>query len=204
MACSTRWFRGRHEYDHADGARVHYYVCANGNRIEVPCPVAWEYADALTKRIKQIDMKNKKYKVEIPKGYEVNRSYTTKTINHTISTTVVFESIKKELPKTWEEYLSIENKCRPSISNLIVPPKYSEAFKSLGKLIELRDHYNDGWVPDWTNQCQEKYIIHIGGKIIETRRYFTSQTVLAFKTEKLRDEFLSNFRELISTAKPLL
>ena len=152
-------------------------------------------------------MKFKKHKVKIPKGYILVNESKTK-IDGFMTITLGLEPIsmeqpKKDLPETWEEYLSIENKCRPSISNLIVPPKYSMAFKSLARLIELRDHYNDGWEPDWRLDSG-KYIIYITSNSISAICLSNTAHVLAFKTEELRDEFLSNFRDLIEIAKHLL
>ena len=160
-----------------------------------------EYVNHLDKRIKQIDMKNKKYKVEIPEGYEVNRSFTTKTVNKEISTTVVFEPIKKELPKTWEEYCELEEVIIPH--QLSIVSKYRKEISALSKLLELRDHYNDGWEPNWNN-CSNKYcIFNRAGTIMDITEGVICH-VLVFKTDKLRAEFISNFAQLIETAKSLL
>lgn len=68
----------------------------------------------------------KKCKVQIPEEYEFV-THEVKADGDELRVSKIYRKKEKELPKTWEEFLSIENKCRPSISNLIVPPKYSEA-----------------------------------------------------------------------------
>ena len=156
-------------------------------------------------------MKNKKYKVEIPEGYEVietvehryREAFPNDSNEHITHITVNLKKSKKELPKSWEEYLRIENKCRPTIGNLIIRPKYQEAFKALGKLIELRDHYNDGWEPDWKNEDIKYHIFYRNDKIVTGESRHENE-VLSFKSKEIRNEFFSNFRELIQTAKPLL
>ena len=143
----------------------------------------------------------KKYKVEIPEGYEVNRAFTGDYCGEFISTTVVFKPIKKELPKTWEEYRDA-NQIHQWLEDWASIP---EKHKALGKLEILRDHYNDGWIPDWKNEYQPKYGISILNEYAIIDKYNLFSVVLSFKTPELRDEFLSNFRDnLIEEAKPLL
>lgn len=71
-------------------------------------------------------------------------------------------------------------------------------------LIQLRDCYNGYWEPDWKNEYEKKYVIVICRGEAESFRFETSNKVLAFKTEELRDQFLENFRDLIEIAKPLI
>lgn len=144
-------------------------------------------------------MKKKKYKVEIPEGYRVTREiWPTKNNDKVV---IKFESIKKDLPKTWAEFYNMEeNKLKGQIE--VTGPMHYE-FTALWKLILLRDHYNDGWKPDWTNNSS-KYIIYIDSLIISIAHVTRDNHVLVFKTIELRTEFLSNFAQLINEAKPLL
>jgi hypothetical protein len=146
----------------------------------------------------------KKYKVEIPKGYEVANEYSKLDNKENKSIVIELKVIKKELPKTWAEYLRTTNKCYPSINHIRVPLEYNEAFEALGSLIELRDHYNDGWKPDWTDENQDKWCLRPLRKTIETINFNITPRVLSFKNKSLAKEFLSNFAQLIETAKPLL
>lgn len=149
-------------------------------------------------------MNKNKHKILIPEGYEVDRAFDANTTDEGKTTTIVFKKVKKELPKTWEGYLRTTNKCYPSINHIRVPLEYNEAFEALGRLIELRDHYNDGWEPDWINSSR-KYVIYIHiDKISAIDNDAFRSHVLAFKSYELRNEFLSNFAQLINEAKPLL
>ena len=106
---------------------------------------------------------------------------------------------KKELPKTWEEY-TVTNDYPAWLYDKDVPDRY----KALGKLEILRDVYNDGWVPDWGNYYLDKYcIVNKAGTIMDVIEGPICHT-LAFKSAKVRGKFLSNFRDLIKQAKPLL
>ena len=165
----------------------------------------------------------KKHKVEIPEGYEVDRIINTVPSNSIMEEqedkiTVYLRPIKKQLPKTWEEYnynkhsgfiarydgsVGIFNNIdNPDI--LSWPSKeLALADRALRQLVRLRDHYNDGWEPDWTDY-HNKYVLCIDRDCIVKTHMIEESYVLAFKTPDLRDDFLFNFRELIETAKPLL
>lgn len=129
----------------------------------------------------------------------------------------VAKAIRLKLPTKWEE-VSHYSGCltdgifystmpiRPSITNMVAWPtrEYAKASIALCKLIRLRDIYNDGWIPDWSNPSKEKYNIYFYANKIECGIACWSQRVLSFKSEELRDEFLKNFKELIEEAKLLL
>ena len=81
--------------------------------------------------------------------------------------------------------------------------RYAEAMLALCQLIQLRDCYNEGWQPNWEN-ISIKYKIEFYSNEPVTRTGSSSHRILTFKTEKLRDKFLKNFKDLIEIAKPLL
>ncbi len=88
--------------------------------------------------------------------------------------------------------------------NLLPDKRTAEAMLALCQLIQLRDCYNDGWKPDWTDVKESKFaIVNSNEKIIPVE-YFSNNHILAFKTKELRGEFLNNFKDLIEIAKPLL
>ncbi|MCH8067830.1 MAG: hypothetical protein IID16_00955 [Candidatus Marinimicrobia bacterium] len=140
----------------------------------------------------------KKHKVKIPEGYEIENTSTTAPPT---SITINLKPIKKELPKTWKEFINIKGRfhCNLQTKSNCLPNE----FTALYKLTKLRDYYNDKWEPDWTNN-QAEYTIHICDNAIQKGSIRNESHVLAFKNPDLRDEFLSNFRDLIETAKPLL
>lgn len=74
---------------------------------------------------------------------------------------------------------------------------------ALCQLIQLRDCYNDGWVPDWTRN-DTKYTIHVTKNILVGGTNTFVSSILVFKTEEIRNKFLNNFKDLIKVAKPLL
>lgn len=160
----------------------------------------------------------KEVKISIPKGYVIDKENST------------FECIKfkkANFPKTWKEFCKMypakddevfidsnskiqelriwEERRDPLVdANLLPNKEYAEAMLALCQLIQLRDYYNEGWQPDWTDRTQSKYciIIYNNGTDFHTSCYISH--ILAFKTEKIRNEFLSNFKDIIEKAKILL
>lgn len=157
-----------------------------------------------------------KQTIEIPQGYKLVQ----------ISDTEY--RIQKEeriLPKTWKEFcelrpLTKEEECFINTGSSILPnpgklrdpdrdanmlpsKDVAEAVLALCQLIQLRDYYNDGWKPDWNNGAFDKYVILFEDEKINTSTQCCNCRVLVFKTEKLRDEFLKNFKDLIFKLKAL-
>lgn len=159
----------------------------------------------------------KEVKITPPEGYEVDKE------NSTFEC-IKFKPIRPQLPKTWEEFCElcpaqegeayINNAGRVSRfstgyrnfstdKNVLPSEKYAEAMLALCQLIQLRDCYNDGWKPDWQSK-KFKYVLYPKHGIMHFGANDTISRILVFKTEKLRNEFLKNFKDLIETAKPLL
>lgn len=161
-----------------------------------------------------------------PHGYEVEKA--------DIVDGKVFVTLKAkemQLPKTWEEFceLNPRNENEFHISSLstilresedelhewdreikadrnVLPNRETaEAVLALCQLIQLRDCYNDGWVPIWKGFCEKKYLIQFIDNELSAINTDTnaSNSMLYFKTEELRDQFLENFRDLIEKLKPL-
>lgn len=155
-------------------------------------------------------------KINIPEGYTIDEEHST------------FECIKfkrKGLPKTWEEFcdnnpikkeeffidagciISKLNKGRQrrpkGDANVLPNKKYAEAMIALCQLIQLRDCYNEGWQPDWKT-FEAKYCICIEQNIVQLKMGYGISCLLAFKTQKIRDEFCINFKDIIEKAKILL
>ena len=138
---------------------------------------------------------------------------------------VVFENIKPQLPKTWEEFCKLnptinteyffDNNCdltpagkgtrREENDRNILPSKQAaEAHLAYIQLHQLRDVWREGWLPDWNDGRQNKYaIISFEDKYEITELNFSSR-FLAFQDEKTANEFLTNFRELIEQAGDLI
>ena len=160
----------------------------------------------------------KEVKITPPEGYEVDKE------NSTFEC-IKFKRIKKVLPKTWEEFCETHpiqegeayinnismldlinhgNRDARTDRNILPSEEMAKAMCALCQLIQLRDCYNDGWFPNWSNIFEEKQCIEISKDEIAINSHEILSRVLAFKSEKLRDEFLENFKDLIETAKPLL
>lgn len=156
-------------------------------------------------------METKEFKIQAPEGYEIDKGNST------------FEKIvfkRKELPKSWEDLMTVKGYCVSTYSKIedcseefytykenknIFPTKEeAEACLALAQLCQLRDRYNDGWKPDWEYEEEVKFNIFYSRNSIVKSTCYMSNTVLVFKTEELRDKFLENFRDLIEVAKPLL
>jgi hypothetical protein len=127
------------------------------------------------------------------------------------------ELAKKELPKSWDAlegirgyYVDVNSTILESYGatkfrnrNLFATKEQAEASIALAQLSQLLAVYNDGWVPDWSD-AEYKYIIKFADNEIYIEFFQSNQHFLSFKTAELRDEFLTNFKDLILTAKPLL
>ena len=142
---------------------------------------------------------------------------------------VIFENIKPQLPKTWEEYVTFhfpvdkfpENhyvcaetslfSCHTTNSdyesvlqtkNILTSDKTIKQHLALMQLHQLRDCYRQGWEPDWNGYS--KYVI-----VKDRGKYdvFTSNWAsrfLTFQDTETAKEFLTNFRELIEQAGDLI
>ena len=156
-------------------------------------------------------METKEMKIQVPQGYEIDKE------NSTFEK-IVFKKVERELPKSWEDlkilngyYVKDSSKVDLFKSyttdeynkNVFPTKEEAEACLALAQLCQLRDRYNDGWKPNWIDGT-EKHSIYFYSDEIYSSYIYQTQKILTFKTRKLRDQFLENFRGLIETAKPLL
>ena len=139
---------------------------------------------------------------------------------------VIFEDIKPQLPKTWEEFCNmkkpdkseafIDNNSRcieleesveireyQEDKNLLPSKKAAEQHLALMQLHQLRDCYRQGWKPDYEDY--NKYVIFKN----RDNKYdvFTNCwgiRFLTFQDLERAHEFLTNFRDLIEKAGDLI
>ena len=137
---------------------------------------------------------------------------------------VIFEDIKPQFPKTWEEFCEQNaikrSECYLDISSCIInmwdgkrdissdrnvlPSKEAtEAHLALMQLHQLRDCYREGWEPDWNNDCNKYIIVKNRDKYVVFGGNWTNQ-FLSFQDKERAEEFLDNFRELIEQAGDLI
>ena len=139
---------------------------------------------------------------------------------------VVFEDLKPNLPKTWEEFCEqnevkggecyigntscvvevLKGNCfhrRKTHDRNILPNKKSaEQHLVLMQLHQLRDCYRQGWIPT-LNKTSFGIIRRIEGDL-EVEKFIFSSRFLSFQYEKIAKEFLDNFRDLIEQAGDLI
>ena len=137
---------------------------------------------------------------------------------------VVFEDIKPQFPKTWEEFCEQNaikrSECYLDTSSCIIdmwdgkrdissdrnvlPSKEAtEAHLALMQLHQLRDCYREGWKPDWNNDCNKYIIVKNRDKYVVFGGNWTNQ-FLSFQDRERAEEFLTNFRDLIEKAGDLI
>lgn len=141
---------------------------------------------------------------------------------------MVFEDIKPQLPKTWEEFCithdikmgeyfigetgkifnSNTGKRIPDISKTLLPSKgAAEAHLALMQLHQLRDCYREGWLPNGLSDVHgiEMYYDLSNGVVkLRVIKCHIISKFLSFQTEERAKKFLTNFRELIEEAGDLI
>ena len=147
----------------------------------------------------------KELKIEIPKGYEIDKEKST-------FEKIVFKKIDNR-PKTWEEYCELTKGIPSFYSTLngVDTNKYSgeynefttkeraEQFIALGKLIQLRDYWVKGYDTFsyivWSDNCSIVYVCYWAG---------VTPYPLTFPTKEMAEEFKDCFEDLIKQAYPLV
>ena len=134
---------------------------------------------------------------------------------------------KKKLPKTWEEFCKnyprkkdeayfdmgsqicifsqdYEYRTEDTDKDIMPSKQAAEAHLALMQLHQLRDAWREGWVPDWNDGGQKKYVIAYDKGEFEIWQYHTVSRFLAFQDEKRADEFKDCFIDLIKQAGDLV
>ena len=138
---------------------------------------------------------------------------------------IIFEDIVQKLPETWEEFcklypikeeeyyielnsiptkISIGERFDHDDKNVLPSKQAAEAHLALMQLHQLRDCYRQGWKPDWSNNCQEKYCIEFSDYQYKVFKYFVSCRFLSFQSQKIAEKFLMCFKNLIKQAEDLI
>ena len=191
------------------------YVCYEGFGWYCLYTRLQTYTEITTEQFKQLvlkegNMEQKEIKIQIPEGYEIDKEKST-------FEKIVFKAKVKELPKSWKELEHVNGFYVNSNSNVclgtsmtvdssrnIWPTKeYAEASIALAQLLQLRKVYNAGWEPNW-NGGSFIFTISNFGNTFSLESCLSMTGVLSFKTKGLAQQFLTNFKDLIEIAKPLL
>ena len=119
------------------------------------------------------------------------------------------EELGVKLPSTFEEYLEWCKKWAIKVDAVDYIDKNPQ-IDALKKLILLRDFYNNGWKPDWSDHLVSKYAIkrtynREEGICLPIVSYTCDpQSFLVFNSNKNANEFFDNFRDLIEQAGDLI
>lgn len=123
------------------------------------------------------------------------------------------ELTKKELPKTWEEYIKYWAKRRKGVrlsdmteielDKIEFTNSFLYAHNALTQLHLLRDCYRQGWIPNW-NDGTIKHCIKAKGRAIYLYTSQQTNQFLSFQAKDVADEFINNFSDLIRQAADLI
>lgn len=153
----------------------------------------------------------KELKINIPKGYEIDKEKST-------FENIVFKEINK-LPSSWKNLEHMggyyvnpgsstthykSSYCIARLKSTFKTREQAEASIALAQLSQLRDVYRQGWEPDWNNEYEEKYCVVFKRNDILVLDYLCLNHFLSFQDKETAELFLENFRDLIDKAKPLM
>lgn len=171
-------------------------------------------------------MEEKKLKINIPEGYEIDKEKST-------FEEIIFKKIEDplaKLPKTWEEYCKQTIGCKSYFHSSYLKPYIKESlfdgvycefsteervkqYVALGKLLQLRDYWVSNWKDDSNNFVKQNFlknfvavIYHFDGEIVNTNvsKKRSSNYSLTFPTREIAQKFIECFKDLINEAYPLI
>ena len=135
------------------------------------------------------------------------------------------EIIKNALPNTWEEFCKMYpvkddewyigtnshiirmfqgKRYSLHCCNILPSQQAAKAHLALMQLHQLRDCYRQGWLPDWENSYQRKWIIFLVQNEWKIAPNVFSNRFLSFQSEEIAEKFFNNFKGLIETAGDLI
>ena len=149
---------------------------------------------------------NQEIEFNIPEGYVIDSSKSTEN-------KIVCKPIEPQYPKLWEDvfwakpisgfdiklYNSDIRSATSREKALFKTKKQAESSLAYAQLTQLMalPCYNGYWIPNWDDPNQEKYCITRMKYDIVKLDYSGYFSFLAFKSEKVRDEFFNNHMDLI-------
>ena len=152
---------------------------------------------------------NQEIEFNIPEGYVIDNSKSTEN-------KIVCKKIEPKYPKSWNEAFISEvikgyyvegcsightshNKCTIEDRYIFKAEKQAASTLAYAQLTQLMalPCYNGDWTPNWDDPNQEKYCIKRMKYEIVKLDYSGYFSFLAFKSEKVRDEFYHNHMDLI-------
>ena len=126
------------------------------------------------------------------------------------------ELIGDRLPKTWDEYCAkhgeVGDRIKASLNTAYMTInryvfsdcKQAQAHIAKMKLHLLRDEYRNGWLPEWKEDGEPKFVILNVENELEVVERRETAGFLAFQDGERANEFLTNFLDLIKEAGDLI
>ena len=154
-------------------------------------------------------MEAKEIKIDIPKGYEIDRKNSTfeciklKKI-HQVNTWKDLQEVNGYYINVCSNLSQIDNGATTEDNkNIFISKKYAKAALAIAQISQLMPYYG-GEITDeeWNNIEITKYTINVFTNVIQGSYSFTSRNILAFHTLEDRNRFLS-FPENIQLVKDL-
>ena len=197
----------------SESNRWHGYYLYFGNKVDGVAKDSCSYGFSVlcVSDINKQEIMKTKQEIEfnIPEGYVIDSSKSTEN-------KIVCKPIEPKYPKSWNEAFisevikgyyvegsSIEhtghNKCTIEDRGTFKTEKQAASALAYAQLTQLMalPCYNGDWTPNWDDPNQEKYYITRMKYDIVKLDYSGYFSFLAFKSEKVRDEFFNNNIDLI-------
>lgn len=160
-------------------------------------------------------MKEKKLKINIPEGYEIDKEKST-------FEEIVFKKIEDplaKLPKTWEEYCkqtkdyvsyfwsnpdSIIKSGFEGYYNEFLTKERLKQYVALGGLLQLRDYWVDDWKRNSSSLANTYTIYNNEVRNTVIAKMSGESFPLTFPTKEMAEKFKECFGDLIKKAYPLV
>ena len=92
------------------------------------------------------------------------------------------------------------NECK----NILPSKQAAEQHLAYMMLHQLRDCYRQSWLPDWSDDNQNKWVIFYTYNKYIIESFAFSSRFLSFQSKEIAEKFLNNFQELIKLAGDLV
>jgi hypothetical protein len=187
----------------------YYYYIGNKNIIEMAKVLSSQEYELLTlKKYKEkyMNSETKELKIEIPKGYEVDKDKSTfeKIVFKKVEEKLTYTKIVNELftGKRYyytNDYGTIKESADPQKVNDFcdtdpnnAPTKHQlQRLLALNKLMNVAYYLNNGWEPDWNDNSQRKYFIYYDSNdkafVIDYNTHF-NYSVVYFKSIEIAEQ----------------
>lgn len=150
-------------------------------------------------------METKEFKIEIPKGYEIDKENSTfecikfKQIENTVKTWEDLEKIHGCFIKNDLSIRSVESYYKNGTDkNIAISEKHCKSMLAMAQISQLMPYYGGEITnEEWNDNSFCKYIIERVGCDIIKSGCRSMYKFIAFHTEDQRDEFLKNNEQLV-------